>query len=83
MVESDALNAVQAINRNANFSQESLLLNDVRRLLLQVSNSPCCFIPRKGNEAAHLLARFALSCNDPLCWLEENPPLSLMLLLAI
>ncbi|PON98903.1 hypothetical protein TorRG33x02_051400 [Trema orientale] len=51
-LESDSLNVIQALARRDVFDEASPLLNDIRCLLVDISNVTCCFIPRNGNKAS-------------------------------
>ncbi|POO03745.1 hypothetical protein TorRG33x02_000490 [Trema orientale] len=62
-----------ALGRCNDLAEESLNLDDVRRLMSEVGNISYGFISRKGNNAAYTLAKFALSLCSPLYWLEESP----------
>ncbi|PON87267.1 Ribonuclease H-like domain containing protein [Trema orientale] len=73
MVETDSLRVVNALGRYDKYAEESLILDDVKCLLLEADDGSYMFILRNGNRASHTLARFALSLSSPLYWLEESP----------
>ena len=61
IVESDSLNAVNAIKRRDEFSLESQIIDDFVFMLSISIGGTCCYVSRNGNKATHTLACFVLS----------------------
>ncbi|KAI7731062.1 hypothetical protein M8C21_027048 [Ambrosia artemisiifolia] len=58
IVECDALNVVNVVNKNTAFvSPVGLVLDECRELMAQFSNVRLCFVNRSANPAAHMLAK--------------------------
>ncbi|BFG24726.1 hypothetical protein CerSpe_110000 [Prunus speciosa] len=75
-LECDSLNTVQAIlSRNPDSSFLCHLFEDARTLLSQLPEATLSHVSRLCNGAAHRLARFSLSVNDFVFWLEDPPVL--------
>ena len=73
-VESDALNAVQAIIGSDILSSIGTVVEDINFLLKSAGGATCCHVSRLGNKAAHSLAKYALLCEQDCYWMEEVPP---------
>lgn len=52
---------------------EYYLFEDIGASLFRFSHFSCVFSPRNTNKVAHELARFALSIDDFVSWLEDEP----------
>ncbi|KAK2654369.1 hypothetical protein Ddye_014225 [Dipteronia dyeriana] len=74
-IESDAQVVVYLLNSLSDpLSEIGLILKDIRLLL---EDSPCCsvkFVSRLSNMAVHGHAKFGLSIETDLFWMEETPP---------
>ena len=73
VVESDAVNAVQAIMSADPFITMGPVIDDIKFLLNMVGGGTCCHVSRKGNMVAHSLAQFAFSIDQDSFWLEDFP----------
>ncbi|GMN19741.1 hypothetical protein TIFTF001_039884 [Ficus carica] len=61
VVESDAMNAVRAIQNPVAEAPEANIVEDIRDYIAGVRNGRVCHISRDGNRVAHTLAKYALS----------------------
>ena len=61
VVESDAVNAVRAIQNPVAEAPEANIVEDIRDSLSVVRSGRVCHIPRDGNRVAHFLAKHAIS----------------------
>ena len=74
VLESDAKGVVELINSGSCiFSDIGVVISDIVALA-STSNISIVFIPRKANEAAHALAKLALSFSSVHLWQESCPP---------
>ena len=72
-VETDATNVVSAVVDNRELSVESLILEDVKQLLVQLRSIGIHHVRRSANHVAHLLARFGFNSNCTNVWISETP----------
>ncbi|GMN53841.1 hypothetical protein TIFTF001_022971 [Ficus carica] len=61
VVESDAMNAVRAIQNPVAEAPEANIVEDIRDYIAGVRNGRVCHISRDGNRVAHKLAKHAIS----------------------
>jgi hypothetical protein len=74
ILEGDALEVVQAMNREGFSSgQYGALINDTKTLLQQVQHWTVCHVKRVANVAAHSLAKLAFSFSEERLWTKDFP----------
>jgi hypothetical protein len=73
--EGDSLEVVSALRKTGpDWSCKGTLIDDTKALFHRFSTIEIRHVKRMANTGAHLLAKFALSCNDSLVWWEMCPP---------
>jgi hypothetical protein len=74
LLEGDSLEVVQALNREeSTWGRYGALINDTKHQLQQLNSWRVCHVKRQANEAAHSLAKFAISVGEERVWTEDFP----------
>ncbi|KAL5857344.1 hypothetical protein ACOSQ3_004802 [Xanthoceras sorbifolium] len=74
-IESDASSMVSVINsKDIHRSDVCLVISDIIHLVHSFYVKHVEIVPRKCNVVAHGLARFSLTVDKPMHWLEDSPP---------
>ena len=58
-VESDAIDAVCAIEDEDSLAADDFIFSDIRHLIGEAGGGTCCYCPRLENMAAHALAKLS------------------------
>ncbi|KAK3211950.1 hypothetical protein Dsin_016656 [Dipteronia sinensis] len=75
VLESDAAVVVKWIKEGSHLdSLSGLILVEILGLLSSMGDVPINFVPRLANQAAHCLAKYALTCSVDKFWMEDFPP---------
>jgi len=73
--EGDSMEVVSALLKTGpDWSCKGTLIDDIKALFHRFNIAEVRHVKRMANTGAHLLAKFALSCNDSLVWREMCPP---------
>jgi hypothetical protein len=74
ILEGDSLEVVQALIREEpTWGRYGALINDTKQHLQQIQRWKICHVRRTANEAAHNLAKFAISVGEERVWTEDCP----------
>ncbi|KAL6216811.1 hypothetical protein ACLB2K_010029 [Fragaria x ananassa] len=73
VLESDCLNLVKATQSDMEDSAFGMIVEDIKQDLLSLNSSFFSHVFRESNLVAHKLARLALSCSSPSCWVGAPP----------
>jgi ribonuclease HI len=74
MLEGDAKQIVEGINSHMNtWSRFGHLIDDTRRILADFTRWKCNFVRREANEAAHRLAKAAITDVGDRMWSVTTP----------
>jgi hypothetical protein len=73
-LEGDSLEVVQALCREeCTWGRYGALINDAKLLLQQINRWAVSHVRRTANEAAHNLAKLALSSSEERLWTDDFP----------
>jgi ribonuclease HI len=82
-LEGDSLITVKALNKDQSCSSSyGQLINDIRVCLSSFLFHTVSHVSRQANNAAHVLAQYALALSSDLVWKEECPPPILHIVMA-
>ena len=74
LLESDSLEVVQALcKEECTWGRYGTLINDSKLLFQQAHAWKACHVKRSANEAAHRLAKLALTMCEERIWREDYP----------
>lgn len=74
ILEGDSLNVMEAVKSRAlSFSTLEPLIQEIHHLLTHFKDFELSHVGRLGNEAAHLLARYAHNVTDTTQWRHTCP----------
>jgi hypothetical protein len=73
LLEGDSLEVVQALCKECTWGRYGNLINDSKLLFQQVHVWKACHVKRSANEAAHWLAKLALTMSEERIWREDYP----------
>ncbi|KAK3188491.1 hypothetical protein Dsin_028052 [Dipteronia sinensis] len=74
-IETDSLQVVDLVSKGVPSSADvGSIIGEISGFLRSLPRCSICHIPRKGNAAAHTLAKMALSVDSDSCWVDACPP---------
>jgi ribonuclease HI len=74
VIEGDSLEVINALSHSTDYwGRYRHLVDDAKLLLNRACQWKATHVKRTGNEVAHRLAKYALTCNEELIWHFECP----------